>query len=150
MHFRTTWRDQRQEHATVDWVITLFPVIDPYARYLYAQEAGREELVAGTRGYFLTEEAMREGNPQLCLERKEKAELPPVLIIQGTADKNVPLSIPERFTDSYRASGGEIELELFPGMPHVFFSNQSIPETKRAIEIMKAWIARRVAAQQTG
>lgn len=141
--------EARTLDATVAWVIALWPVLDPYARYLYAQNSGRQELITATRGYFLTEEAMREGNPQLLLDRREKVQLPPVLVIQGTADNNIPLSIPERFTNSYRASGGELDLELFPGMPHAFVANQSIPETKRALEIMKAWIARQVAAQET-
>ena len=135
--------------ATVVWVIALWPVLDPYARYLYAQDAGREGLVTATKGYFLTEEAMQEGNPQLLMDRREKVRLPPVLVIQGTSDTNIPLSIPERFTNSYRASGGELDLELFSGMPHAFVANHSIPETKRALEIMKAWIARQVAAQET-
>jgi acetyl esterase/lipase len=130
--------------ATASWVIALWPVLDPYARYLYAQEAGREELVRHTTGYFITEEAMREGNPQLLLVRKEKAKQPPILIIQGTADTNVPLSIPERFARSYRAAGGEVDLELFPGMPHGFADGQGA-ESDRAVKIMKAWMARQLA-----
>ena len=54
------------------------------ARYLYAQEAIRDRLVASSEAYYLTVEAMKEGNPQQILERGEKAELPPNLIIQGT------------------------------------------------------------------
>ena len=134
--------------ATAVWVIALWPVLDPYARYLYAQETGREELVIRTRDYFVTEETMQEGNPQLILERREKVQLPPVLLIQGTADKNIPLSIPEKFANSYLISGGELALELFPGMPHGF-ANQPGPETERALEIMKGWIARQVATQKT-
>lgn len=134
--------------ATVAWVIALWPVLDPYARYLYAQETTREELVTRTKDYFLTEEAMQEGNPQLLLDRREKVQLPPVLIIQGTSDNNVPLSIPKRFANSYRISRGKLDLELFSGMPHGF-ANQPSLETKRALEIMKAWIARQVAAQKT-
>ncbi len=134
--------------ATVVWVLNVWPVLDPYARYIYAQEAGLKGLVDATKGYFLTEETMREGNPQLLLEQREKVQLPPVLIIQGTADNNVPLSIPERFAKSYRKSGGKCDLELFPSMPHGFASQPS-SETTRALVIIKAWIARQVAAQKT-
>ena len=126
--------------ATVNWVIALWPVLDPYARYLYAQEVGRDELVSWTEGYFLTEAAMQEGNPQLILERGEEVTLPPILVIQGTADKNIPLSIPQRFAKSYRAAGGELDLELFPDMPHGFASQPGL-ETQRALEIMKQWVA---------
>ena len=135
------------EDAEVVWVITLFPVLDSFARYLYAQKAGMQDLVTRTKNYFLTEEAMQEGNPQLLLDRGEKVQLQPVLVIQGTADNNIPLSIPERFANSYRISGGKLDLELFPGMPHGF-TGQPSSETKRALEIMKAWIARQVAAQK--
>jgi acetyl esterase len=126
--------------ATVSCVIGLYPVLDPYARYLYAQKAGRKELVDMTKGYFLTEKNLQEGNPQLILDRGEKIDLPPVLIVQGTADNNVPLSIPERFVKSYRAAGGQIELELFEGIPHGFAGTPG-PETQRALDIIRKWLA---------
>lgn len=129
--------------ASVNWVIALWPVIDPYARYLYAQQVGRNELVTMTKAYFLTEKTMQEGNPQLMLERGEKVQLPPVQVIQGTADNNIPMSIPNRFAASYRAAGGELDLETFEGMPHNF-ANLPGPETERAMRLMKAWIARRL------
>ena len=133
--------------ATVNWVIALWPVLDPYARYLYAQEVGRDELVSRTKGYFLTEATMQEGNPQLILERGEEVVLPPILVIQGTADNNIPLSIPKRFARSYRAAGGELDLELFPDMPHAFTYQPGL-ETQRALEIMKKWVARQLATQK--
>ena len=86
---------------------------------------------------------MKEGNPQLILERGEPTELPPVLILQGTADDNVPLSIPYRFVESYRAAGGNVELELFPGMPHGFARDPGT-ETDRALALAKAFIARQL------
>ncbi|MFC1987737.1 alpha/beta hydrolase [Chloroflexota bacterium] len=138
--------------ATVTWVIALWSVLDPYARYLYSQEDKREELLTGTEGYFLTEAAMQEGNPQLILDRKEKIQLPPVLVIHGTADKNVPLSIPTRFATSCREAGGELDLELFPDMPHGFPSRpgpENQHEAQRALEIMKRWITRQVATRKT-
>ena len=88
---------------------------------------------------------MKEGNPQLILERGEAAELPPVLILQGTADDNLPLAIPHRFVESYRAAGGNVELELFPGMPHGFARDPG-PETDRALALMKAFIARQLSS----
>ncbi len=130
--------------ATFAYVVAAWPVLDPYARYLYAKESGRAPLVEATEGYFLTQEAMREGNPQLALERGEAVELPPTLIVQGTADDNVPLSIPQRFVEAYRAAGGAVELELFPEMPHGFARNPGA-ESDRALAIMKAFVARQLA-----
>jgi len=129
--------------ARVLYVLCAWPVLDPYGRYLYAQEAGAERLIAATEAYFLNQEAMREGNPQLILDSGEKVELPPTLIVQGTADDNVPMSIPESFVRAFRGAGGEIELAIFPGMPHGF-GNTPGPESERAIELMKAFITRQL------
>jgi acetyl esterase/lipase len=134
--------------ATLLYAVAGWPVLDSYARYVYAKESGRAPLVEATEGYFLTQEAMREGNPQLVLERGEAVALPPTLIVQGTADDNVPLSIPHRFVEAYRAAGGAVELELFPGMPHGFARNPG-PESDRAIESMKAFIARQLTVART-
>ncbi len=131
-------------NSTLVYVVAGWPVLDPYARYLYAKESGRTSLVEATEGYFLTQEAMREGNPQLALERGEPVELPPTLIVQGTADDNVPLSIPHRFVAAYRAAGGAVELELFTDMPHGFVRNPGA-ESDRALELMKAFVARQLA-----
>jgi acetyl esterase len=130
--------------ATLAYVLALWPILDPYRRYQFARETGRTELVTRTEGYFRTPEAMQEGNPQGVLDRGEPAELPPTLIIQGTADNNLPLDMIERFVASYRAAGGTIELELFPGMPHGF-GNTPGPEADRALELMKRFIARQLA-----
>jgi acetyl esterase len=131
--------------ATVSYLLLSWPVLDSYARYMYAKEAGLDGLVSKTLGYFLTEDAIQEGSPQLVLERGEKAVLPPTLIVQGTADLNVPMSIPHRFVDSYRQAGGEIELEEFPDMPHGF-GGEASKDTERAIKLMKLFAGRQLAA----
>ncbi|HWP57393.1 MAG TPA: alpha/beta hydrolase [Candidatus Acidoferrales bacterium] len=133
--------------ATFAYIVAAWPVLDCYARYLYAKETGRAQLVESTEAYFGNEEAMKEGNPQLILERGEPVELPPVLILQGTNDDNVPLSIPHRFAESYRAAGGSVQLELFPGMPHGFARDPG-PETERALALTKAFIARQLGGKR--
>ena len=131
--------------ATLAYTICCWPVLDPYARYLYAQEANNERLAASSEAYFLNQETMKEGNPQHILERGEKVQLPPTLIIQGTRDDNVPLSIPERFTEAFRGAGGDIQLEIFPEMPHGF-GNTPGAESDRALEMMKAFVSRQLTA----
>lgn len=133
--------------ATLLYIVAAWPVLDSYARYLYAKESGRASLAEATEAYFLTQEAMKEGNPQLVLERGEPVELPPTLIVQGTADDNVPLSIPHRFVEAYRAAGGTVELELFPDMPHGFARNPDAA-SDRALELMKAFVARQLTGSQ--
>jgi acetyl esterase/lipase len=130
--------------ATFLYVVAAWPVLDPYARYLFAREQQRLPLVEASEAYFLTQDAMQEGNPQHILERGEAAELPPTLVLQGTADDNVPLSVAHRFVEVYRAAGGAIELELFPDMPHGFARNPGA-EADRAMECMKAFVARQLA-----
>ncbi len=130
--------------ATVAYTVCCWPVLDPYARYLYAQESNNERLAASTEAYFLSQETMKEGNPQHILERGESVLLPPTLIIQGTNDDNVPLAIPQRFDTAFRSAGGDIQVEYFEGMPHGF-GNMPGPESDRALGIMKAFISRCLA-----
>ena len=134
--------------ARLDYVLLTWPVLDSYARYQYAKSSGLDRLVSMTENYFSSHDAIREGNPQGILDRGGPAVLPPVLIIQGTADENVPMSIPENFATSYRSVGGEIEIEVFPGMPHGFGEHPG-PETDRALGLMKRFVARQLAAPTT-
>lgn len=134
--------------ATLAYVVAAWPVLDSYARYCFAKDHGNTSLMSATEAYFLTEDAMKEGNPQLILERGESVELPPTLIVQGTADNNVPLSVSERFEASYRAAGGSVERELFTDMPHGF-ARDAGAESDRAIGLMKAFVARQLATLYT-
>ena len=131
------------QDATVAYTVCCWPVLDPFARYLYAQEAN-ERLAASSEAYFLDQDAMKEGNPQHILERGENVLLPPTLIIQGTRDDNVPLSIPQRFDTAFRAAGGDIQVEYFPDQVHGF-GNMPGPESDRAIGLIKAFVARCLA-----
>jgi acetyl esterase len=135
--------------ATLSYVLLGWPVLDSYARYVYAKENNRAQLVESTEAYFVNEETMKEGNPQLVLERGEHAALPPVLIIQGTNDDNVPLSIPRKFVETYRAAGGSVEIEWFPGAPHGFGTKPGA-DAERAQGIMKEFAARQLNGSQTG
>ena len=130
--------------ATVTYVLSFWGVLDPYARYLYAQKAGRAELVKASEAYFLTTEAMQEGNPQYILNRGEPVTLPPTLLIQGTSDANVPLEIPKHLAAAYRKAGGAIEMHIFPNMPHGF-AGWPAPEVERALGITKAFVSSRLA-----
>lgn len=131
------------QDATVAYTVCCWPVLDPYARYLYAQESN-ERLAASSEAYFLDQDAMKEGNPQHILERGESVLLPPTLIIQGTRDDNVPLSIPQRFETAFRTAGGDIQVEYFADQVHGF-GNMPGPESDRAIGFIKAFIARCLA-----
>ena len=130
--------------ASLSYVVAMWPVLDGYSRYLYAVENELDHIKLCSERYFLTQDAMQEGNPQSLLDNNESVVLPPVLIIHGTDDLNVPLSIPQKFFDSYRRSGGDARLELFPSMPHGF-GNRDSTESDRALKIVKAFVQDRVS-----
>lgn len=130
--------------ASLRYMLCCWPVLDPHARYVWARENGYDSFIGPTESYFTDHASLHEGNPQEALDRGETVELPPAIIIQGTNDNNVPLSITQRFETTYRAAGGHIERELFEGMPHGF-ANTPGPESDRAIELMKGFIARQLS-----
>lgn len=131
--------------ASLQYVVAAWPILDPYARYLFALEQRRTALVDASEAYFLTSETMQEGNPQCILERGETVALPPTLIVQGTADESVPLSVCQRFSEAYRQAGGAVELVLFPNMPHGFARDPG-EESDRALALMRTFIAQQLQA----
>jgi acetyl esterase/lipase len=129
------------------YVVALWPPLDPYARYHHAKQSGQDGLATYSEGYFQTEETMREGNPQHLLEAGAAAAvetLPPVLIIQGSADTAVTPAMQERFVAAYRAAGGDATLELYPEMGHGFIARQPGPEADRALTRIKAFVAQQL------
>ncbi len=133
----------KDKNARLLYLMVLWPIIDPYARYLFAKENNNSFLVQATDGYFLHPDNMEEGNPLLALEQGEELDLPPVLIIQGTADRNVPLAPVDHFVDMYRTAGGAADIEWFLDMPHGFACKAGA-ETDRVLEIMKNFICRQL------
>jgi len=137
--------------AMFRYVISCWGVLDPFVRYHFARTTpsagegfgGAESKLTQTLNYFRDEAGMHDGNPQEVLERNEAQALPPVLLIQGTEDMNIPLTLPQRFAPAYRALGGSCQVEWFPGQPHSFASNPG-PESARAIALMQEFIAARV------
>ena len=112
-----------------------WPISDPLARYHMAHRTSRPELVEASEQYFGTEHVMREGNPYYMLLRGEATHLPPALIVQGTEDANAPLDMQERFVRAYARAGGQIEMMVCQGMPHMFITmDPTQPEAVRAID----------------
>jgi dipeptidyl aminopeptidase/acylaminoacyl peptidase len=104
--------------------------------------------MANHERYFLTVDAMQESNLIHILQSGEKVELPPALLIQGTADKGVPQGMVEKVAELYRAAGGDVELALFQDMPHGI-AGWSEPEVKNMIERTKSFIAQHLTAAVT-
>ncbi|MBT3549716.1 MAG: alpha/beta hydrolase [Rhodospirillaceae bacterium] len=113
--------------ASIACVGMMWPVINPLSRYRYAKglNASAEppkwsaHIPGAHDTYWVTEDAMREGNPMLALERGEAVETPPALWIQGRPDavhnyvdedSGQTLTEPERFAANYRKAGGDIDV----------------------------------------
>ena len=130
-------------NASLAYVISAWPVIDPLFRFRFAKEANREELIKAHLEYWRTEEAMAEGSPQTIIELDGPVDLPPILMMLKANDRNHPLEMQERFIASYRKRGGTIELHTFDGLPeHRMVPSPSQPETMRAIDTITAFIRR--------
>jgi acetyl esterase len=141
------------ENASPDYIILVYPISDPLARRAYAAELGNNAPVKSTDIYFLPPGSIQEGNPQLILDRHEPIKLPPILLLQGSADTNgivkdtnMSPEIQQRFAASYRAAGGKMQLELLPGAPHNFV-NMGGANLDRALGLMKTFIGQQLANQ---
>ena len=130
--------------ATVAYVATRSPISDPYARFKNAEKLKRADMIANHTTYFKPWETIFESNPQQILERREAVALGPLLIMQGALDDNVLPSIQEKFANTYKAAGGQCDYHLFEGAEHQWVANPG-PQTDRAREMVKAFIARHVA-----
>ena len=113
--------------ASVRCIGLIAPVINPLSRYRNALQrrktpnppAWSERLPQSHETYWKTEDNMAEASPVLVLARGESVEMPPAIYIQRQPDEvhvyvdpdfDGDLTEPERFVESYRSAGGEIEL----------------------------------------
>ena len=133
--------------ATLPYFVARSPVSDPVARYQQAEKRQWAEMIQNSKTYFNPWETIYEGNPQLILERHEPVTLPPLYVLQGELDDNVLPSVQEKFAATYRAAGGECELEIFKDCEHRWVANPG-PQTDRAYERIKAFIARQLSARR--
>jgi acetyl esterase len=131
--------------ATVAYVATRSPISDPYARFQQAERMKREEMIENSRIYFNPWETIYEGNPQQILERREAVTLVPLLIMQGALDDNMLPAVQEKFVATYKAAGGACDLTVFEGSEHEWVAKPG-PQTDRARETVKAFIARQLKA----
>ena len=97
--------------------------------------------------FFNPPETIHEGNPQEILDRKEKVVMLPMLIMQGGLDDNVIPEIQEKFAATYRAAGGECQLEIFKNSEHEWTAVPS-PEADLSHETVKHFIAKQLRALQ--
>jgi acetyl esterase/lipase len=133
--------------ATVAYIATRSPISNTYARFQNAEEKKRESMITNNKTFFKPWETIFECNPQQILERHEPVTLVPLLIMQGALDDNVLPAVQEKFAATYRAAGGHCELQVFEGSEHEWVAKEG-PQTDRAREMVKAFIARQLNASR--
>jgi acetyl esterase/lipase len=129
--------------ATVAYVAMRSPISDPYARFQNAERQKRDSMIKNHTTFFVPWEAIFEGNPQQILERREAVTLVPMLIMQGELDDNVLPAVQEKFAATYKAAGGDCQLQIFEGSEHEWVAKPG-PQTDRAREMVKAFIAQQL------
>ncbi len=130
--------------TSVAYVATRSPISDPYARWQQAEKMKRENLIKASKTYFQPWESIHEGNPQEILERREPVVLRPLLIMQGELDDNVLPAVQKKFAETYRAAGGDCQFQVFEQSEHEWVAKPG-PQTDRAHEMVKAFIARNLS-----
>jgi acetyl esterase len=102
-------------------------------------------MVKNNTLFFNPWDTIHESNPQEILDRHEPITLVPMLIMAGSLDDNVLPQFQKKFAASYKAAGGDVQLEIFEGAEHEWVAKPG-PLTDRAHEMVKAFIARQLNA----
>jgi acetyl esterase/lipase len=140
--------------ASVAFVVALYPVADPLARYRYALSRQDEapppsgfdpaRLVASHRAFFASEDAMAAASVTRVVAAGEATALPPAWVAQPELDDNVPAAITEAFVQAYRDAGGRVEHARFPGARHSFVQ-QAGPDTDKCIALVRNFVGRQLS-----
>jgi acetyl esterase/lipase len=121
MHAERSTKREEPAETGVNYVIALWPVSDPYYRYQYAKQVGRDQLVTAHDNYFTSEDAMKEASIQRVLDDGEASgKLPSVLIVEPGEDANVPREMTRELLQSLQNSGVKVDYLFYPGLPHAF------------------------------
>src|SRR3954465_767338 len=132
--------------ATIAYAAMRSGISDTVGRYENARKRGADAMGKNNETYLKPAETMHESNPQEILDRKERITLVPMLIMAGSLDDNVLPEFQKKFAASYKAAGGDVQFELFEGADHNWVEKEG-PLTDRAHEMVKAFIARQLAAR---
>ncbi|HKQ87650.1 MAG TPA: alpha/beta hydrolase [Candidatus Acidoferrales bacterium] len=131
--------------ATISYAAMRAPISDTVGRFENAKKLNRADMVKNNTLFFTPWDTIHESNPQEILDRREAIALVPMLIMAGSLDDNVLPQFQKKFAASYKAAGGNIELEIFEGAQHEWVATPS-PLTDRAHEMVKMFIARQLKA----
>jgi len=131
--------------ATIAYAATRSPISNTFARFQNAEQKKRDSMIKNNKTFFVPWDTIHEANPQEILERREQVSLLPLLIMQGALDDNVLPAAQEKFVATYEAAGGPVDFHVFPDSVHEWVAEPG-PQTDRAREMVKAFIARNLKA----
>jgi len=134
--------------AKVAFIATRSPISNTFARFQNAEEKKRDGMVKNNKTFFVPWDTIHEANPQEILERHEKVDLVPLLIMQGALDDNVMPPVQEKFAKTYNAAGGKCEFHVFEGSEHEWVAKEG-PQTDRARAMVKEFVSRQLKTQRT-
>ena len=129
--------------ARFAYVISCWPVIEPYFRYEIAREKGNTDLMEKHHIFFQGDEAMHESTPLNIIQSGEKVTLPPALVMHGTADDVMPIDASERFVAAYNGAGGKAQLVPWQGKGHGW-ARAAGPEVDEFVKITSEFIAKQL------
>lgn len=133
----------------IDFVIALWPVSNPIARYQYvnarleeprdpAQRFHPEQLLAGHEAYFEDASQMASAAIQQILVDGRYSSLPALYIVQPELDQNVPVMMSQTLRGAWMFAGGEAHYKCYAGVGHAFAHVEG-PESDECISDMIAW-----------
>ncbi|MDB5806362.1 MAG: hypothetical protein JWN73_3684 [Betaproteobacteria bacterium] len=132
-------------NARVAYMAARSPISNTWGRYQNAEDKKRGRMMNNNKAYFVPWDAIHEANPQEILERREKVGMVPMLIMQGLLDDNMLPRLQEKFVATLKASGADVSFTEFEGSVHEWTADPG-PQTTRAQEMVKAFVARQLAA----
>lgn len=141
--------------ARVPYVVAMWPVICPISRYrdfkarLDGDPANEHlsAIAANQDTYWLTEDAMAEGSPNLAVQRGDAIDTPNILYLQNPTDTMHPRANLDTFVAGFRKAGGEVRLEFFDGENYdQVRSEPSSPGARDAVAKIVEFIHHQAAA----
>ncbi|MFT5390490.1 MAG: acetyl esterase [Gammaproteobacteria bacterium] len=129
--------------SALAYVAALWPVSDPLARYRYAQETGREELVQNHNNYFSSEDEMHAASIPRILDAGEARAFPPIWVAQPGADANVPQEMTFDLLRAAQARDVQVNYNFYPSQAHAFTYDDT-PQARQCINDVIRFIKRRL------
>ncbi len=124
--------DVDDQSAEVEFVIALWPVSNPLARYQYATMRAGEDastwgpnftpdrLTNAHRAYYPSQQAMQDATVQRILADKEYQHLPRIFVVQPELDLNVPVFMSQTLAGALKNENANYQYKMYPGVAHGF------------------------------